>query len=168
MTIRFIQNHFVDQYDPTIEDSYRKQVVIKGIPAQTGAGKTNSKKKSEGGGSGGGKKKSFFGSLFGKRSSTVQASGATPGNNDSEDEELSSSINEDNSVKKKEEKKVKVRRSNPNAIVLQLGNLGTCTDPSTEGLFCCGNCTAAVNSLSELVTNDGQTTWKWWVPLMTY
>jgi len=28
LTIQFIQNHFVDEYDPTIEDSYRKQVVI--------------------------------------------------------------------------------------------------------------------------------------------
>lgn len=28
LTIRLIQAHFVDEYDPTIEDSYRKQVVI--------------------------------------------------------------------------------------------------------------------------------------------
>eukprot|EP00037_Helgoeca_nana_P032429 m.413836 g.413836 ORF g.413836 m.413836 type:complete len:197 (-) comp29181_c0_seq1:230-820(-) len=28
LTIRFIQAHFVDEYDPTIEDSYRKQCVI--------------------------------------------------------------------------------------------------------------------------------------------
>lgn len=28
MTIQFIQSHFVDEYDPTIEDSYRKQVAI--------------------------------------------------------------------------------------------------------------------------------------------
>lgn len=28
MTIQFIQSQFVDEYDPTIEDSYRKQCVI--------------------------------------------------------------------------------------------------------------------------------------------
>ena len=26
LTIQLIQNHFVEEYDPTIEDSYRKQV----------------------------------------------------------------------------------------------------------------------------------------------
>ncbi|XP_038171639.2 GTPase KRas-like [Arvicola amphibius] len=30
LTIQLIQNHFVDEYDPTIEDSYRKQVIIDG------------------------------------------------------------------------------------------------------------------------------------------
>ncbi|KAJ7578144.1 ras family-domain-containing protein [Mycena floridula] len=30
LTIQFVQQHFVDEYDPTIEDSYRKQCVIDG------------------------------------------------------------------------------------------------------------------------------------------
>lgn len=30
--IQFVAGHFVDCYDPTIEDSYRKQLVVKGIP----------------------------------------------------------------------------------------------------------------------------------------
>uniref|UniRef100_A0A6B2LK94 small monomeric GTPase n=1 Tax=Arcella intermedia TaxID=1963864 RepID=A0A6B2LK94_9EUKA len=30
MTIRLVQNRFVDEYDPTIEDSFRKQVTIDG------------------------------------------------------------------------------------------------------------------------------------------
>jgi len=32
LTIRLIQNHFVDEYDPTIEDSYRGQAVIDDEP----------------------------------------------------------------------------------------------------------------------------------------
>uniref|UniRef100_A0A6B2LGA1 small monomeric GTPase n=1 Tax=Arcella intermedia TaxID=1963864 RepID=A0A6B2LGA1_9EUKA len=30
LTIQFIQHHFIDEYDPTIEDSYRKQLMIDG------------------------------------------------------------------------------------------------------------------------------------------
>jgi len=30
LTIQLIQNHFIDEYDPTIEDTYRKQVIIDG------------------------------------------------------------------------------------------------------------------------------------------
>ncbi|KAJ1644554.1 RAS1 protein [Coemansia asiatica] len=33
LTIQFIQAHFVDEYDPTIEDSYRKQCTIDGETA---------------------------------------------------------------------------------------------------------------------------------------
>jgi len=28
LTISFVQNHFIEEYDPTIEDSYRKQVTV--------------------------------------------------------------------------------------------------------------------------------------------
>ena len=29
-TIQYLQNHFIEEYDPTIEDSYRKQAVVDG------------------------------------------------------------------------------------------------------------------------------------------
>jgi len=32
LTIIFVQNHFIEEYDPTIEDSYRKQIIVDGIP----------------------------------------------------------------------------------------------------------------------------------------
>ncbi|KAB0389588.1 hypothetical protein E2I00_002529 [Balaenoptera physalus] len=40
LTIQLIQNHFVDEYHPTIEDSHRKQVVIDGEmhPGHSGPG----------------------------------------------------------------------------------------------------------------------------------
>ena len=48
---QFVMNQFIDQYDPTIEDSYRKQVVVKGIPqqkrARKGLGGKKSAKKAE-------------------------------------------------------------------------------------------------------------------------
>jgi len=31
LTVRFIQGNFVEKYDPTIEDSYRKQVEVDGV-----------------------------------------------------------------------------------------------------------------------------------------
>lgn len=33
LTIRLVTDNFLDEYDPTIEDSYRKQVEIDGLPA---------------------------------------------------------------------------------------------------------------------------------------
>ena len=32
LTICFVQNHFVVDYDPTIEDSYRKQITVDDVP----------------------------------------------------------------------------------------------------------------------------------------
>lgn len=32
LTISFVQNHFIEEYDPTIEDSYRKQITVDEIP----------------------------------------------------------------------------------------------------------------------------------------
>lgn len=32
LTVQFIQGHFIDEYDPTIEDSYRKECTVDGEP----------------------------------------------------------------------------------------------------------------------------------------
>ena len=32
LTISFVQNHFIEEYDPTIEDSYRKQITVDEVP----------------------------------------------------------------------------------------------------------------------------------------
>eukprot|EP01117_Protostelium_nocturnum_P000157 TRINITY_DN1022_c0_g1_i1.p1 TRINITY_DN1022_c0_g1~~TRINITY_DN1022_c0_g1_i1.p1 ORF type:complete len:846 (-),score=320.97 TRINITY_DN1022_c0_g1_i1:76-2496(-) len=46
-TIQFIQNHFVDEYDPTIEDSYRKQTRVPGLGRKSES--KSSKEKTKGG-----------------------------------------------------------------------------------------------------------------------
>lgn len=49
ITTRYVMDQFIDQYDPTIEDSYRKQVVVKGIPqVKSSGGKKKAKKTATG------------------------------------------------------------------------------------------------------------------------
>lgn len=42
--LQYVQGHFVDEYDPTIEDSYRKQCVIHGIPEENRLNRVAKKK----------------------------------------------------------------------------------------------------------------------------
>ena len=47
ITNQYVCGHFIDNYDPTIEDSYRKQVIIPGLPKP----KTKKKEGKKGGAS---------------------------------------------------------------------------------------------------------------------
>lgn len=38
LTIRYVSDQFVDNYDPTIEDSYRKMITVKGKKRAAGKG----------------------------------------------------------------------------------------------------------------------------------
>lgn len=38
LTIRYVSDQFVDNYDPTIEDSYRKMITVKGKRRPAGKG----------------------------------------------------------------------------------------------------------------------------------
>lgn len=45
ITVRYVSDTFVDSYDPTIEDSYRKHVIVKGIPEEMKNAQKGKKKK---------------------------------------------------------------------------------------------------------------------------
>lgn len=43
LTIRYVSDQFVNNYDPTIEDSYRKMITLKGKKRQVKPSKTELK-----------------------------------------------------------------------------------------------------------------------------
>jgi len=142
-SIQFIQNHFVDQYDPTIEDSYRKQFRVPGLPRMNPnnrAAQNNNKNKS------------WFGSLRAKGKALLgieepqqQAPVYTP----------ASGLGQ---VKKTRQREVP--GSDTNIISLDLG----CLAEENFGLqeveklpsapFPCQNCTALISHLSIVDSNS--------------
>lgn len=45
VTVRYVSDNFVDDYDPTIEDTYRKHTEITGLPATAKDADAKQKKK---------------------------------------------------------------------------------------------------------------------------
>ena len=138
--VRYCTEIFVECYDPTIEDSYRKQVVVKGIPKamrMDHSPSTRAKSKSKG----------LFGGLFSKSSRSEpqpkEAAAAPP------------------PPVKKEEKKIKVKATNTNALVLHLGELGNELVLATGDPCFCGQCGAALSHISKLDCSADTATWKW-------
>lgn len=108
--IQFIQNHFIGEYDPTIEDSYRKQVTISGLPLPE---KEQTKKKTSKGG------------LFSKLSNIFSSSEK----NKREKEEKKNTKKSDNNVKK---------QPDPNLLdwekLLEVAGVGKTKDTKTRKL----------------------------------
>lgn len=98
---------------------------------------------------GGGKRRSFLGSLF-HRSKEPASTPDTPSPVATQ-------------AKPEEEKAVKVKRSNSNALVLQLGSLAREPTPITGDPCFCYQCGAAVSHISQLTTQAQTTSWKWLV-----
>ena len=140
--VRYCTGNFVDGYDPTIEDTYRKLVIVKGITTKadtSSAVVTPSAKKT---------KRSFFGKSSRSEPTPPKASGATP-------------PSAAPPPTKQAEKKIKVKASNNNALVLHLGELGNELVPATGDPCFCGQCGAALSHISQLVTSGDTSTWKW-------
>eukprot|EP00048_Salpingoeca_helianthica_P024600 m.33625 g.33625 ORF g.33625 m.33625 type:complete len:806 (+) comp9481_c0_seq2:88-2505(+) len=70
LTVQFVQNTFVEHYDPTIEDSYRKQCTVPGLPPHTTARAASLKKSSW--------LSRGLDRLFGRRAAPAPASSSTP------------------------------------------------------------------------------------------
>ena len=164
LCIQYIQGHFVDEYDPTIEDSYRKQVVISGLPKAKAA--TNSRTAS--------KNYAFMckqkiinATIFAEGKPQQQQRKGILGGLFRKNKSTSSSFNGASAVSttppsKQKVKKVHVPRANTNVLVLQLGTLGEETTMATGDPCYCGNCKAVLSAASNLEKmKDGTMQWKW-------
>ena len=158
--VRYCMGTFADGYDPTVEDTYRKLVVVKDIQPEfqrkTDAScvqvvKCSTKPDSKSAPKG--KKRSLFGkSSRPEQPAPENAKAATA---------AAPPMAPPPPRPAKEEKKIKVKAANTNALVLHLGELGNELVLATGDPNFCGQCGAALSHISQLVSSGDTSTWKW-------
>ncbi|KAM9965776.1 hypothetical protein ACTFIR_005950 [Dictyostelium discoideum] len=138
--IQFIQNHFVEEYDPTIEDSYRKQVSISGLPP---IGSLNKKPSSSSSSSSSSGKTGLFGKIFsGKDKQPSPQQAASPSTIDRTGQ-------------------VSTNRLEANVLSYSMSNLSKEVPLITGDCVYCQGCNVILSRFSNLVkTGDDSFTWK--------
>jgi hypothetical protein len=123
LTVQFVSSHFVEEYDPTIEDSYRKQCVISGLPKPKVAQEAEQKKTG------------FFSKLFNRNNSS--------NNNNSSKTKVGAAASATG-------KTIKREMANPNVLVLGLGELAQDAEIATGSAEFCGGCGAIFSNTSRI------------------
>jgi len=134
--IQFIQNHFVDEYDPTIEDSYRKQVYISGLKAPESKSTSSSKP-------------GFFKKIFGKKSTSKSP--------------ISSPVASPAITPRKEKKSdsLTCKAASTNVISVSLATLETPAPLMTGDPVYCKGCNVILSQISDLTSvPEGKFNWK--------
>jgi hypothetical protein len=146
--IQFIQNHFIDEYDPTIEDSYRKQVTIDGLPPFIKPGSKSPALSSSSSSSS--SPKGFLSKLFRRPSSS---SGVTVEKETKKDKK-------EDKKKKKQEGDVTWPMQNINSFVIGLSSLASTEKLATGDAVYCKGCNVTLSKISGLQNKGDSWTWK--------
>lgn len=144
LCISFIQNHFVDEYDPTIEDSYRKQASVPELYAYADASLLQAATAKK-------KKKSW--SFFGKskeEKAVPQASSPPTSTKKAKPEEE----DEESADPKKPKKKVYTGSTLPNpdsnVAVISLGTVSKEAELQPGDAVFCSKCESVLSSVSSV------------------
>eukprot|EP00007_Cunea_sp_BSH-02190019_P003951 CAMPEP_0174243232 /NCGR_PEP_ID=MMETSP0417-20130205/30934_1 /TAXON_ID=242541 /ORGANISM="Mayorella sp, Strain BSH-02190019" /LENGTH=877 /DNA_ID=CAMNT_0015322717 /DNA_START=37 /DNA_END=2670 /DNA_ORIENTATION=+ len=141
LCIQFTSNHFVDEYDPTIEDSYRKQVVISGLSQPLASSRSTGRKKSVlSKFKKGGKKKSTESRSRSKSKSGTAEAPSSP----------QAAKEEKNRKEEEEEVLVPVRATTTNGACISLGQLAEQASFMTGDPTACERCHAYLSKFSKL------------------
>ena len=124
LVIQLVQNHFIDEYDPTIEDSYRKQVTIAGLRAAGGAQQSQKK------------------GIFGKKKKKSKASSQSSAGPRKE-----TYVTQERTIEKKI-KTIKVEKADTNAIICPLRSLGEKVKPTKRAPVLCRGCNVILSRTS--------------------
>lgn len=119
LTVQFVQHAFVEEYDPTIEDSYRKQCQVAGLPPQEHRGGVAKKK--------GGSLLCGLTSLFRRRSSSSKSTSTF-------------------TAARAKGPTVPVAKADGNVLVVSLGTLTDQARIATGDPTTCSGCHAIVSS----------------------
>lgn len=181
LTMQYTSNQFIDNYDPTIEDSYRKHVMIKGIPEAMKQG-VNLKK----GGKKGSKKKAkkpkpmpvqqaamsnvlpeqqaahstggFFSklkrALSGKKKAPVQFAAYGGWSSDSDSGSDDESVRPKGPIERK-----KVRKADGNVLMLKMDILEEEPQIVTGDPVHCRSCNSILSAISVLEKEGDKSTW---------
>eukprot|EP00164_Ancoracysta_twista_P001050 GFYU01001370.1.p1 GENE.GFYU01001370.1~~GFYU01001370.1.p1 ORF type:complete len:986 (-),score=320.98 GFYU01001370.1:44-2566(-) len=168
ITVRYTTDNFLEEYDPTIEDSYRKQIHVNRSARLAAVKKCKAKKKSALGGVGGGLLSSVSSSLSsmfsrGRRSSSLEADDAGGFDFDDDDDDVSSDSDSEAPVQAQAQSQRKIRRkkANTNILSVSLGTIGDDATIATGDPQFCSKCNAAVSSISKLKDESfGMSSWE--------